>query len=174
MEMILKTFLSEDRIMVTPEFISKNKLSLKSPNEIYDKFIEIHYESKTVDFRIEVIAHYVQYNLLEAYLRLDSAKNLKYINSVEEAAQDFLDYMNFAWGKAQNKRGLSAARSIEKLAMWLWLLNREDLAAIIKHESLYEPYGAPALIKICDILEIDIPNSLVEFVDNNLKREQTT
>ena len=39
--------------------------------------------------------------------------------------RDFRDYAEFAWGKAQDHRGLSAYRSLEKLSAWAWLLGRD-------------------------------------------------
>jgi len=34
-----------------------------------------------------------------------------------------VDYMPFAWEKANDERGLSAIRSIEHMKAWTWLLN---------------------------------------------------
>lgn len=58
-----------------------------------------------------------------------------------------LDYMAFAWEKANNQRGLSAMRSLNHMQGWLWLL-REEVAA----DALdgYSHYGKPQLRAICE------------------------
>jgi hypothetical protein len=58
-----------------------------------------------------------------------------------------LDYMPFAWGKANDCRGLSASRSIEHMKTWLWLLG-DDLGE--KLSDIYQFYGKPCLRLICE------------------------
>lgn len=54
------------------------------------------------------------------------------------------EYLRFAIGKAVDHRGISAGRSIEKLAEWLWVLDDADL--IERFEAAdYPQYGAPKL-----------------------------
>jgi len=62
------------------------------------------------------------------------------------------DYMTFAWDKANNCRGLSAGRSLNHMAAWLWLLG-EDAAS----DSLddYDRYGKPQLAAICEHYGVD-------------------
>ena len=59
---------------------------------------------------------------------------------------------NFAWKKANNKRGISTQRSIDHYTSWLWLDGNEDLAEKIQN---YTYYGKPQLIEICKYLNID-------------------
>jgi len=42
-------------------------------------------------------------------------------------------------------------------------LGREDLARTIMRDDLYAPYGAPALVKVCDELGILVPANVREF-----------
>lgn len=165
-----KTFLSQPRIIVTQEFIDRNRLLLKSQDEIKDKFADIQKSELYFNFKGEVLMDYASYENIKAYLKEEYIKKIESgeakweaITSIEECAQDFLDYMNFAWGKAEDERGISASRSIQKLGMWLWLMSREDLAEIIANDDLYNPYGAPALIEVCNQMGIDVPKSLIEF-----------
>lgn len=58
-----------------------------------------------------------------------------------------LDYMPFAWDKANNRRGLSAGRSINHMTAWLWLLG-DPLADEL--EGMYRDYGKPCLVAICE------------------------
>jgi len=56
-------------------------------------------------------------------------------------------YMSFAWEKANDKRGISANRSIDHFKGWLWLLGDEEGTEYLKVN--YIPYGKPGLAYIC-------------------------
>ena len=75
-----------------------------------------------------------------------------------------LDYLVFGLGKALDERGLSCSRTIQKLEAWLTLLGREDLAETVSDDSLYSPYGMPALLKVCANFEIDPGQDCKDFV----------
>lgn len=55
-----------------------------------------------------------------------------------------LDYMPFAWDKANNERGLSAGRSMDHYSSWVWLAC-DDLGNL--HDYSY--YGKDNLCRIC-------------------------
>lgn len=63
-------------------------------------------------------------------------------------------YMKFAIGKAENHRGISANRSIEKMESWIWLLGDDDFLDVLKGTG-YAQYGVPQLLAICE--EYDFP-----------------
>lgn len=63
-----------------------------------------------------------------------------------------IDYMPFAWEKANNERGLSAYRSLAHYTSWLWLDGDEQLCTTL---SAYNDYGRPQLVDICKYLGID-------------------
>lgn len=65
----------------------------------------------------------------------------------ESVLARMLDYMEFAWSKANGNRGLSAGRSLDHMQAWLWLLG-EDEAAGQLHD--YDYYGKPQLRAICE------------------------
>lgn len=65
----------------------------------------------------------------------------------QSVMDDMLSYMSFAWEKANNNRGLSAARSINHMQSWLWMLGEEDAAKAIED---YDLYGKPQLRAICE------------------------
>lgn len=60
-------------------------------------------------------------------------------------------YMDFAWGKANDCRGLSAGRSLDHMKAWLWLLGDDAMAVAIED---YSHYGKPQLRAICEKYEI--------------------
>ena len=72
--------------------------------------------------------------------------------AITSPANCIADYMGFAWGKANNRRGLSAGRSIDHMRAWLWLDGKDDLAKQIED---YEYYGKPQLVAVCDEYGID-------------------
>ena len=65
----------------------------------------------------------------------------------EAITRAILDYMPFAWEKANDCRGLSANRSIEHMKAWLWLLDDELTDDL---DGMYEYYGKPCLRVICE------------------------
>ena len=62
-------------------------------------------------------------------------------------AQQIKGYAGFAWDKANNRRGLSASRSVEHMKTWLWLDGKDELAE--RMGSVYEYYGKPCLVLVC-------------------------
>lgn len=166
-------YLTTSRIVVTEEFISSNKLSLIPSDEVKFKYESIKAQD-FLGFSAEAYLPFMNWEDAKEYYKeefrqkVDSGE-IKYTNVIiEEAAQDFLDYMNFAWDKAQNMRGISASRSIEKLSAMLYCMNRADLAEEIQREELYNPYGAPALINICKKMRITFPESLAVFAEKKV------
>lgn len=63
------------------------------------------------------------------------------------------EYMSFAWGKANDCRGLSANRSIFHMQAWLWMLGEEQAGDALFTE--YRFYGKPQLRAICEHFGID-------------------
>jgi hypothetical protein len=78
------------------------------------------------------------------------------IPSHEEITRTIIDYLPFAFSKAIDHRGISAARSIEHMKAWLWLLGNDELLAFAENEDNYQNYGAPILMEIADALGVKI------------------
>jgi hypothetical protein len=162
--------MEESNVKVTDEFISKNKFKLRTQEEISQKIEEYAKEPNLFDFRPEVLVQHLEWDLAKKCLTDEyvakvekGEEKYEYITDIKVVVKDFLDYMVFAWGKAEDERGLSATRSIQKLSAWLWLLNRDDLVSVITDDDLYNPYGSPALIEVCNQIGVEVPNSLIEF-----------
>lgn len=62
------------------------------------------------------------------------------------------DYMDFAWEKANDKRGLSAGRTMQHYQVWLWLIGQDELSDSLRS---YTAYGKPHLVRICQFLDLD-------------------
>jgi hypothetical protein len=63
----------------------------------------------------------------------------------ESLIDEMREYMEFAIGKAQDERGISAYRSLAHYAAWTWLAG-DDLGDL----TSYDNYGLPQLKKICE------------------------
>ena len=64
----------------------------------------------------------------------------------DDVKDKMLDYLSFAWGKADDCRSLSADRSIRHFAAWAWLIDDELYNKIEDmYENDYAPYGTPIL-----------------------------
>lgn len=57
------------------------------------------------------------------------------------------EYLAFAWDKANNCRGISAARSLNHMQAWLWMLDEDAVAEALGD---YELYGKPHLREISE------------------------
>lgn len=68
----------------------------------------------------------------------------------EAVLEKMKDYLSFAWGKANGRRGLSANRSINHYEAWLWLLGGDDAEFGRTLEGMYEYYGKTCLVAICE------------------------
>lgn len=66
--------------------------------------------------------------------------------------ETMIDYLSFAWEKANDERGLSAYRSLAHYTSWLWLDGDDHLWKTLEH---YTDYGKPQLISICNYLGVD-------------------
>ena len=66
--------------------------------------------------------------------------------------ETMLGYMEFAWGKANGMRGISASRSIAHYIAWTWLAGDAEFSAKIESDDLegYCYYGKPILESICE------------------------
>jgi hypothetical protein len=68
-------------------------------------------------------------------------------SGIVSPARCIAEYMAFAWDKANNRRGLSAARSVDHMRTWLWLDGKDELAQQIEE---YDHYGKPQLVAVCN------------------------
>lgn len=87
--------------------------------------------------------------LLKADAKLDDIKQT--FESDDAIRKQAIEYMPFAWEKANNGRGISAARSLMHYKAWLWLLGQDW---IDEHDE-YQFYGKDNLVRICKFLDLD-------------------
>lgn len=77
--------------------------------------------------------------------------------SVDVIVGEMREYMEFAWTKVRDHRGISAMRNVAKMRAWMWLIGdvegRTEMGAID-----YSQYGAPMLDFICRRYGFPIPD----------------
>lgn len=76
--------------------------------------------------------------------------------SEENVKKKMSAYLEFAWGKARDRRGLSAMRSVQYFKAWLWLLGDQGLLEGFEAAG-YGNYGAPKLKVVSDFLGFAVP-----------------
>lgn len=69
-----------------------------------------------------------------------------------DPAAEIREYLPFAWKKANDCRGLSAARSLMHLHAWLWLMGKDDLVTKLDD---YQYYGKPQLVMCGKLVGFD-------------------
>lgn len=69
----------------------------------------------------------------------------------EEAVhQAVREYLDFAFHKAEDHRGLSASRSIDHMRAWFWLLGDEEFLVYADSDNNFQNYGVPILMKAAE------------------------
>ena len=123
---------------------------MKTIDEISSKIKEIEDEGEDIfGFKRNDLVGYLPFEQATPYLKkgVGSGQWTPHGLNRDEIVAEMLDYMEFAWGKANGCRGLSAGRSVNHYEIWLWLLE-DELGE--KLDSLYQYYGKSCLRVICE------------------------
>ncbi len=128
---------------------------MKTQQEIADRIAERR-ERDILGFETGELIPFLDYSHARPFLK-EGVTEPEWAESqttltVESVRQQMVDYMEFAWSKANNFRGISASRSLQHYQAWLWLLGEEALASDLED---YEFYGKDELVKICIFLGVD-------------------
>lgn len=105
----------------------------------------------------------VNYENAKKYLDIDQSisekrwKEYAPLTTQEKILDQIKIYMDFAWDKANNFRGISAERSIQHYIAWAWLHGDDEICAEItrQYKENYEFYGKNILVYICEKYSID-------------------
>lgn len=132
---------------------------MRTSEEILQK-IKDSYSDDMFGFATSALIEFLPFDLAKPFL-VETAKEeeWKVTPSTHEAIVAVMrDYMAFAWDKVWDHRGISAGRSVEKMAAWAWMLGDDDLVAQIVDDANYPQYGAPALAIVCRKFDFPIPD----------------
>lgn len=128
---------------------------MKTPEEIKAKIIE-GFKGDPFGFGVSDIMDAlpfedVRYSLCNEFLRLENPKEewetKHQLKTDEDIKKKMLEYLDFAWEKANNERSLSSERSICHFIAWAWLLDNDTLYKELERrfDTDYAPYGKPIL-----------------------------
>jgi hypothetical protein len=121
------------------------------------------HEGRMFNFEVDVLLPYLDYEVAKPYLN-PTVNALEWEEArIKEPSDEMIlvharKYLEFAIGKAEDHRGLSAMRSVQKLAAWAWLLNRQDVLDQLE-VTPYAPYGGPQLAVFCEAFNYHLPIS---------------
>ena len=151
------------RLIVTSEFIEREKFKLLSQEEILKYFKEVYEDDDGFGLSLDVILDYLPIEYVKK--RFSRASNIMEFEkyranlkelTIEDTVQDMLDYLVFGWTKIKDQRGLSAGRNIMKLKVWFHILSRPDLVNIISQG--YLDYGRDNMLEIFEKLSLYNPS----------------
>jgi len=128
-----------------------------------DEIVEYYRLEQSADFFgfvAEVLFPFLPFDKAKEWLKEDATA--EEWGEVEELTRESVlewmrDYMEFAWSKARNHRGLSAGRSVDKMRAWLWLLGDDELVTFASGRRNYSQYGVPILKAICEKYDFPMP-----------------
>jgi hypothetical protein len=122
--------------------------TLRTPAEIVGR---IRNKNDVFGFTGDVLARYLTAEHVREFCKPDADLSSWKTTPLdrETILAEMRDYMTFAWEKCNNQRGLSANRSVLKMAAWLWLLGDDEAVAFAEDDSHYAMYGRPVLTYIC-------------------------
>lgn len=75
--------------------------------------------------------------------------------TVEQAQAQIVDYLEFAWVKANQCNGTSTTRSISHFRGLLWLIGDNETLAFLEDPESYAYFGKPQLVKLCERFGFD-------------------
>jgi hypothetical protein len=102
---------------------------------------------------VDSYIHFLDYSHAKRFIDSSiTAEKWEELREKRTPKEVMIDYMEFAWEKAKNFRGLSAMRTLLHYTAWLWLDGDETLWKTL---SEYEFYGKDRLIEICNYLGLD-------------------
>lgn len=124
---------------------------MKTQQEIVGRILE-RSENDVLGFETKEYYDFLDYAHAKPFLKPETTEGdwnrLSIYPSPGNLLVTMLEYMPFAWEKANDCRGISANRSIGHYEAWLWLMDDGFLEQFNTIE--YEHYGKEKLIAICE------------------------
>jgi len=127
---------------------------VKTQEEIL-KRIEARKENDMFGWEVNEYLCFLDYENAKSYLKKDVTKESWGEKKEKEPAEKIKEYMDFAWIKANDCRGISAGRSLMHMVAWLWLDGQDEFLNKWNDLRDYEYYGKPQLTAICELYGID-------------------
>lgn len=126
---------------------------MRTQDEIV-KRIETRKGSDPLCFEVNEYIDYLDFDHVQPFLKEGVTEQdwQEATTKVNAPIERVHDYMPFAWGKANDERGISANRSIMHCLAWLWLAEEDEFLAQVERQYNvnYHFYGKPILEMICE------------------------
>lgn len=131
--------------------------ALPTSAQIKDRF-EARKGNDPFAFEIGEYLPYMNYEDAKGFLKEGATKEswdtdrASYVHTRYALLRRMLEYMEFAWEKANNCRGISANRSILHYIAWTWLAGDAEFSGEIDRmmDEEYRFYGKDILVRICE------------------------
>jgi hypothetical protein len=135
---------------------------MRTHEEIVARIKDSESQASLFNFEPDVLLPFLDFEHVKPFLKPEVTEELwnkDFIPATEEAIlSQAKDYMaSTGWDKVINHRGLSANRTIQKMAAWMWLMGNNALVAMCDDDMKYPMYGAPILAAICECYGWPIP-----------------
>lgn len=123
-------------------------------DQIKEKIKEVK-ENDFFGVMVSDLVFYLSYEdaMSLGYLKPETIKEEWTTRAIISPLQQIKEYLPFAWNKANNCKGLSAARSLNHINIWLWLAGYSDLEK--DYFDNYEYYGKPQLVLASALVNFD-------------------
>lgn len=116
---------------------------MKSQDEIINRINNL--QNDFLGFKSEVLIEALDFDHAKQYFKPDVTRDKWPDESSEDVQKEkAYKYLDFAFGKALDHRGISASRSVEKLAEWAWIFD-QDIVSQEMNNAPHAMYGVPAL-----------------------------
>jgi hypothetical protein len=121
---------------------------MRTQDEIVNKIKEIEF-TDFFGFKTSDLIDYLDYEHAKPYLKPEVTKDQWKIMPTdrESILKEMHEYMSFAWDKANNRRGISASRTMGHYSIWVWMLGDEEIFGNLED---YEYYGKDKLVELCE------------------------
>lgn len=130
-------------------------LTIRTQDEILERIRHLNRSPIGLGFHQEVLVLYgLDYDHAAPFLKADVTRGAWGSPSTKSVKDKAVQYLEFAIGKALDHRGLSAARSIEKMECFCWLLGGRE--GIVTDEP-FPMYGLPGLRAAAGFLGVSWP-----------------
>lgn len=131
---------------------------MRTQDEIVARIKAKEVEKKSLfGFDLDVLICNLDFERAKPWLTPEAKAEEWVVGDVKAKA---LDYLEFAWGKAEDHRGLSASRSVEKMTEYCWLLGHDALVKRIEAGEIgYAQYGTPILRAVSEALGYPVPTT---------------
>ena len=105
-------------------------------------------------FETNDLLGYLEHESVKPFLKKEARDKPWKPEKQKDVKKIMIEYMGFAWEKANNCRGISSSRSMSHYRAWLWIDGSPEALKIIPAAD-YEHYGKNELCKICNYLKLD-------------------